>query len=90
MFNKFTIMYFQQLNDLLRLWYHENKRVFADRLVNNEDNDWFDGLLKSKMKDVYSLEFSDVVTLEPVLYGDFMIPNIDNKIYAEIEDHDKV
>lgn len=27
---------------LVRLWIHENKRVFGDRLINNHDKDWLD------------------------------------------------
>ena len=28
--------------------------------------------------------------MEPILYGDFLSANVDNKIYAEITDHAKV
>jgi dynein heavy chain len=38
------------------------------------------------MKSDYNLEFNQVVTIEPVIYGDFMVPNADPRIYAEIED----
>ena len=75
---------------LLRLWYHENQRVFADRLINDEDRNWFSGLLKSQIETAFSLDFGEVVTKDPLLYGDFMVPNVENKIYAEIEDEAKV
>jgi dynein heavy chain len=74
----------------LRLWYHENCRVFQDRLINDEDRNWFNNLLKDKMKSEFNLEFSQVITREPVIYGDFMIPNADPKIYAEVEDFKQV
>jgi dynein heavy chain len=38
------------------------------------------------MKSDYNLEFNQVVTVEPVIYGDFMVPNADPRVYAEIED----
>lgn len=74
----------------LRLWYHESCRVFQDRLINNEDREWFNNLLKERMKTDFNLEFTQVIVKEPVIYGDFMIPNADPKIYAEIEDFKQV
>ena len=74
----------------MKLWYHENCRVFQDRLINDEDREWFNNLLKEKMKIDFNLEFNQVVTVEPVVFGDFMIPNADPKIYAEIEDFKQV
>ncbi len=47
-------------NDMIRLWYHENLRVFQ------------------------------VLNQQPVLYGDFMSPNSDTKLYSEVIDHEKV
>ena len=75
---------------VVRLWYHENQRVFADRLINDEDRNWFRDQLKLQMSDRFSLDPAEVLVQDPILYGDFMIPNVDNKIYAEIEDHEKV
>jgi dynein heavy chain len=31
----------QDIKNLQRLWLHESTRVFADRLVNNDDKGWF-------------------------------------------------
>ncbi|XP_074644244.1 dynein axonemal heavy chain 1-like [Tubulanus polymorphus] len=77
----------ETLNDLLRLWYHESCRVFQDRLVNEEDRQWFHELLKDRMKQDFQVEYENVATLEPVLYGDFMQVSVDNKVYMEITDH---
>ena len=75
---------------VLRIWYHENQRVFADRLINDQDRNWFSDLLKKEIKSSFNLEFDEVVPRDPLLYGDFMVPNVENKIYAEIEDFTKV
>ncbi|XP_050390512.1 dynein axonemal heavy chain 1 [Patella vulgata] len=80
----------EALPDLLRLWYHENCRIFQDRLVNDEDRLWFEGLLKEKMKSDFDMEFEDVVKTQPVLFGDFMITSSDIRPYLEIEDHEKL
>ncbi|XP_064422227.1 dynein axonemal heavy chain 1 [Latimeria chalumnae] len=74
---------------LLRLWYHESCRVFRDRLVNEEDRTWFDQLLKGRMEEL-KMSFEEVIPYQPVLYGDFMNPGADNKLYELIEDHDKL
>ena len=74
---------------LLRLWFHECCRVFQDRLVNNEDRMWFDEKMRSKMAD-FGVKDNEVLGEGPLLYGDFMVPNTDNKIYEEILDQQKV
>ena len=76
--------------DLLRLWYHENSRVFQDRLVNDEDRTWFTALIKDKMNKDFKVSFDDVVSDSPMIYGDFMVPGVENPIYAEITNYEKV
>ena len=74
---------------LLRLWYHENCRVFQDRLVSPQDRDWFDRLLQSCMEEL-GCSVEEVVPSRPVLYGDFMTPGTDNKVYAPMDNQEKV
>ncbi|XP_043932324.1 dynein axonemal heavy chain 1 [Protopterus annectens] len=74
---------------LLRLWYHESCRVFQDRLVNDEDRYWFDELMKNKIVEFGTI-FEEVVPYQPVLYGDFMVPGVDTKMYQLIEDQNKM
>jgi len=81
----------QSFTELVRLWYHESQRVFADRLVSDEDHTWFSHLLRDRMKADFDLAVSDVVTSEPLLYADFMAPSTsDVRPYVEITDHEKV
>ena len=79
----------QELKAVLRLWYHECCRVFQDRLVNSEDRLWFEEKLQSKMAD-FGVKAEEVLGEGPLLYGDFMVPNSENKIYEEIMDQQKV
>lgn len=74
---------------LLRLWYHENCRVFRDRLVNEEDRSWFDKLLKGCMEK-WDVTFDKVCPFQPILYGDFMAPGSDVKSYELITSEQKV
>ncbi|KAJ3111551.1 Dynein heavy chain 1, axonemal [Phlyctochytrium bullatum] len=72
--------------DIVRLWVHECMRVFQDRLVDNVDKNWFLGLVKDTMLDQLQLTWQEVVTNEPLLYGDYMTPGADPKVYVEIKD----
>lgn len=46
---------------LVRLWCHESKRVFEDRLVNAEDHAWFKDLLKGIVTNNFQMDWHDVV-----------------------------
>ncbi|XP_078019489.1 dynein axonemal heavy chain 1 [Epinephelus lanceolatus] len=74
---------------LLQLWYHESCRIFQDRLVSAEDRDWFTCLLKDCIQE-FDCSFEEAVPSRPVLYGDFMIPGADRKVYTLIEDNEKL
>ncbi len=84
------LFFVQTLKGLLRLWCHECNRVFEDRLVNTEDRDWFQNLLKTRLAEDFQMESGEVLGDGPLLYGDFMVANTDNKLYEEITDQDKV
>nr|XP_012140860.1 PREDICTED: dynein heavy chain 1, axonemal [Megachile rotundata] len=56
---------------LLRLWYHENLRVFCDRLINDIDRTWFDNLLKKTLEEHYECDPETVVGSTMLFYGDF-------------------
>ncbi|KZC03876.1 Dynein heavy chain 1, axonemal [Dufourea novaeangliae] len=56
---------------LLLLWYHENLRVFSDRLVNDTDREWFDDLLRSIMGTNFECDAGTVIGDGVLFYGDF-------------------
>ncbi|XP_066555780.1 dynein axonemal heavy chain 1 [Amia ocellicauda] len=74
---------------LLRLWYHESCRVFQDRLVSEDDRNWFDQLMRERMEEL-GTGFEEVLPSQPLLYGDFLVPGADNKTYQLLEDKDKL
>jgi len=92
--------------DLIRLWVHENLRVFRDRLISEADRTWFDKTMRTLVPtyfkgDAFSkadtngdgcLQWEEVVHVElsHLIYGDFMDPNADPKLYTEITDTDKM
>ena len=80
----------QGINDLMKLWYHESCRVFQDRLVNDEDRNWFDDLMKTKMKEDFKVDPAEVLKNQPIIFGDFLTQGGGDKPYVEITDHEKV
>lgn len=70
--------------------YHENCRTFQDRLVNSEDRLWFRDVLRDKLSSAFEVDVDNVLSNDFLIYGDFMVPNVDVKVYAEVTDYDKV
>ncbi|KAL8563604.1 Dynein heavy chain 1, axonemal [Nucella lapillus] len=77
-------------HDLLGLWYHESCRVFQDRLVNDEDRQWFDSLLAEKMLQDFELNLRKVIQLQPYLYCDFLSGGGEDRQYELAPDIEKV
>jgi len=80
------------LSELVRVWYHESERVFADRLVCDDDRRWFADLLADRMQADFNTTLDHVITTDhPLIYADFMTAGTgDARPYLEITDHDKV
>lgn len=66
--------------ELIRLWYHENCRVYQDRLINDEDRNWFKDLLQNKILDNFGQDYVSLVTDEIILFSTFG----DSDSYARI------
>lgn len=76
--------------DMFKLWAHETARVFRDRLIDDDDRAWFDRLRDENMREFFGKGFRDVVASERLIFGDFMIPGADPRIYNEINDMEKI
>jgi dynein heavy chain len=78
-------------NDLVRVWAHECKRVFADRLTNQVDHQWFEKTVRNIMSTKLECDYDDVMgDAERLIYGDYMIPGADPRIYEQVTDMDKL
>ncbi|DBA03742.1 TPA: hypothetical protein N0F65_004159 [Lagenidium giganteum] len=95
-----------RIEQIVRLWVHENMRVFEDRFTTAADHKWFQDLLKTQVYKYFAEPlnidaFGDVgagrvATWELVhptkslFYGDYMVPGADPKVYEEISDVEKL
>ena len=73
-------------NQLIRMWLHENQRVFRDRLVDNTDRGWFDGLLKRQLQKYFKMKWKDLLgNEERLIFGDYMNPQADTRFYDQVD-----
>jgi len=81
-----------QAEDLVKLWIHENCRVFQDRLINNEDKTWFGNLIVDILLRTFKLNWKidKVIGKEKPVFGDLLKLEAPQQPYEEIKDHSKL
>ncbi|KAE8741073.1 hypothetical protein FOCC_FOCC013411 [Frankliniella occidentalis] len=72
------------LDQLLVLWYHENLRVYQDRLVDDKDRAWFSERLRAVMRTRFN---QDPVGEDPLYFGELSNPE---REYDRITDVDRL
>lgn len=79
---------------MARLWIHETCRVFYDRLVDDQDRDWFKTTISRIWSQQFGLEWTAKEIFEEnlLIFGDFWNKSLepDERIYAEIADYKKL
>ena len=69
---------------MVRLWYHDNMRVFHDRLVDDSDRVYFKELLRNQFE-AFELKDEQILNAERILYGDFLEgKDVEPRIYKQL------
>ena len=71
-----------------RLWVHETTRVFADRLINEDDHMWFRKLVTEQCTRHLRMSYQqeDLFGKQPIIFADFQRPDADPKYYEDVRD----
>lgn len=74
-----------------RLWVHETMRIFYDRLINEEDQDWFEKAMVELCNRYLRMNASyEDLFAKPILFVDFLKPDAEVRFYEEARDIPKV
>ncbi|KAL4464296.1 hypothetical protein ABPG72_011341 [Tetrahymena utriculariae] len=57
-------------SDMAKLWYHENMRIFHDRLIDEEDREYLKDMLVSQFEK-FNLTKEEVLSMDRIIFGDF-------------------
>lgn len=69
------------------MWMHENKRVFGDRLIEDEDRNWLNTILEFECVKTLNLKQENLYNAERIIFGDFMAGlEVEPRVYCQIVD----
>ncbi|KAF6321024.1 dynein axonemal heavy chain 6 [Rhinolophus ferrumequinum] len=78
---------------IFRLFCHECQRVFHDRLINNEDKDYFHVILTEMANKYFGIAIDvEYFLTRPIIFGDFIKFGADrsDRIYVDLPDMEKI
>ena len=74
--------------NLVRLWAHEGNRVFRDRLIDQDDRNWYNNAILKMIHKNLKLDTWGEAEFADVIYADFITTT--QKEYQELPDPDKI
>jgi dynein heavy chain len=79
------------VDTMVRLWIHETARCFHDRLINDNDKEWFNERIIKLLGDNLSVrwDYNEVFVKRNIMFGDWFRPGLE-RMYEEATDPKKV
>ncbi|KAJ9505503.1 hypothetical protein QJQ45_023787, partial [Haematococcus lacustris] len=81
-------------NTLMRLWVHENLRVYHDRLISSEDKQYFKLMLMELLKAKFDVrqDFEEFFVKRNIMFGDYLRVGAprEERVYEEVTDQGKL
>jgi dynein heavy chain, axonemal len=79
-------------DQMSRLWIHECCRVFHDRLISNDDTDWFTGQIAEQISKQFKLPWTheEIFINKKIIFSSILNLNKPLAIYEEISDTKKL
>jgi len=68
-----------ELTSFIRLWVHEIRRVFSDRLLEEKDHIDFEALILNTITEDLNMDSAQIFSRERILFGDFIEKDQDMK-----------
>ena len=78
----------QSKDSIIKLWCHESSRVFRDRLINEEDKNWFNGAILKELHTKLNATVWKTEDFADLLFADYATRT--NKEYQELADRGRV
>jgi len=67
---------------LMRLWIHENTRVFGDRLIEVKERKWLEEQLVQRAQSKFAISGKEIFNVERLIFGDFYEGiDVDTRVY---------
>ena len=80
----------KEKDSMIRLWSHECMRVFYDRLIDQQDRDWFKNLIVEVTKEAFNADFNKIKGKhDEIIFCSFSDPKSLTKPYVEWIDREE-
>ena len=77
---------------ICRLWINEEQRIFQDRLINEQDKQWFQDLIVELLQRIFRIQFdpAEIFGTDRIKFGDLLKLDAPVVLYEEIKDKAKL
>lgn len=83
----------ESASTFVSLWVHESMRIFYDRLINDDDQNWFKNLIVELSSRHLKMPLSqNELFAKPIVFADFLKPELEpaDRLYEEVKDLGKL